>query len=80
MKREIANLLAGRPRRTYRRDPAKTAQQAANRLYVAQRGTQASRAPVQPSVAAASCEELLAAGWGSHDRHQIPADWRTRRP
>ena len=24
-------------------------------------------------------DELIAAGWGSHLRHQIPNDWRTRR-
>jgi hypothetical protein len=28
----------------------------------------------------ASCEELLAAGWGEVNRIDIPLDWRTRRP
>ncbi len=25
----------------------------------------------------ASAEELIRAGWGSHARHRIPADWQT---
>ena len=35
---------------------------------------------ILPSVLAASCDELLAAGWGSVPREDIPADWRTRKP
>lgn len=35
---------------------------------------------VRPEVASATCEELLAAGWGSYNRHRIPADWRARKP
>ena len=25
----------------------------------------------------ASCDELIAAGWGEHSREDIPSDWRT---
>jgi hypothetical protein len=35
---------------------------------------------IHPAVAAASCDELLLAGWGDFDRWDIPADWKTRRP
>lgn len=28
----------------------------------------------------ATCDELIAAGWGEHDRRDIPSDWQTRRP
>ncbi len=36
--------------------------------------------PAHPEVLAASADELIAAGWGSWPRWQIPADWRTRKP
>ncbi len=35
---------------------------------------------IHPSVLEADADELIAAGWGSHDRNQISPDWRTRRP
>jgi hypothetical protein len=28
----------------------------------------------------ATCDELLAAGWGEYDRCDIPNDWQSRRP
>ena len=28
----------------------------------------------------ADASELVAAGWGNYPRHNIPQDWRTRRP
>lgn len=27
----------------------------------------------------ADCDALIEQGWGSHLRHEIPADWQTRR-
>lgn len=32
-----------------------------------------------PDVVEASCEELIAAGWGEVERHHIPAHWRAGR-
>jgi len=34
---------------------------------------------IRKSVWDATPEELITAGWGSHQRHTIPADWETRR-
>lgn len=36
--------------------------------------------PILIDVLAATCEELMEAGWGSVERNLIPSDWRTRRP
>lgn len=33
-----------------------------------------------PSVAMASIDDLIAAGWGDYERHRIPWDWRMRQP
>lgn len=61
-------------KRTYRRDPSKKRKPRSDKAY------SVSRLMVVPSVSAAACDELLAAGWGGYERHRIPADWRSRRP
>lgn len=35
---------------------------------------------IHPSVLEAEADALIAAGWGSHDRNAIPADWKEHRP
>jgi hypothetical protein len=35
---------------------------------------------IAPSVAQATVDELIAAGWGDYPRHLIPDAWRTRKP
>lgn len=36
--------------------------------------------PILPEVYGATCDELIAAGWGNFQRHLIPEDWRIRQP
>lgn len=83
MKAKIARHIGKAPRTYRRKQPSTTAaieQQKANRAYQRDRRLVASIRGIHPAVSTASCDELLAAGWGAYDRTRIPADWRTRRP